>query len=677
MTSDPAIFPTLFEALGFTLLHSCWEGVLIAGAYAAAIGLAPGLRPGTRYVLGLTGLLATLAAAVATFGYELARLSQDGAAAGGFDVVAGPRVASGLNRWLPLVDALWLTGVAVLSLRMAGGLWLIRKLSAEARDVPDAIRRRFDAALERAGLTGRVRVRLNARIDGPFVVGLVRAVVYLPLSAVTVLTPDQLDAVFAHELEHVRRADYAWNLAQTVIETLFFYHPAVWWIGKTLREQRELCCDDVALAVCRDPVTYATALLNLEEQRRAPHPAGNLAMALNGQGSGRSLLSRISRILGDKPQDKAARLTGRSTTLMPVALPVVLLTAAAFLLPMSRVAAAPNAQPVVQPTPARTAASASPVADSAGADESPAPAATDADVAPDENTWRFVRDAAQAQASHARDAAKAARAQAKDAASIARIATDAHMQALAELSRHQADIQRDIAEAQRVHDTARQQALEQVDMAKIQAEIQRANEQMREAQAQIRVQATFSEADRRQMQAEIERATAQARAEAKDSKAWKDWGQAWGQAWGKAWSDDWNGRAAQPASPVPAAPAAPAAPQPLPAPRPDPHPMPRPAPAPHPAAMALPAAPASPATPAAPAAAPEVVLVNPVTAVKAAKAVVAKPAKVEVKIVALGDGNTVRLTSVNDKLATVVLKGPSLTIRTRTDVNTDVHTVTE
>jgi hypothetical protein len=114
------------------------------------------------------------------------------------------------------------------------------------------------------------------------------------------LNAEQLEVVLAHELAHIRRADYLWNMLQSMIETLFFFHPAVWWVSNKLRQQRELCCDDAALACCSDPLVYATALLRLEEQRSTRL---HLAMALDGhQGSG--LRARIVRILGEAPQGR-------------------------------------------------------------------------------------------------------------------------------------------------------------------------------------------------------------------------------------------------------------------------------------------------------------------------------------------------------------------------------------
>ena len=310
------------EALGFTLVHFCWQAALIAAIYKGLEIALPRLRPQARYMMSLTALLAMLIAAALTFAYEEMRLFRAAPAADISGVVL-PEISRQLHlsALLPWFDAVWLIGVAALSFRMLSGLWHIHSLRKQAQPAPTSVEYRFKAALRRFGLTGKVQIRLHPAITAPFVVGVFRSVVYLPLSAVTSLSPEQLDAVLSHELEHIRRADYLWNLIQSLIETLFFYHPAVWWIGGKLREQRELCCDDAAVKSCDDPITYATALLSLEEQRRG---IPMLSMALNGQGKS-DLLARISRILGETPD---SRLRARPVAF--VLLPVMLLTLTAF-----------------------------------------------------------------------------------------------------------------------------------------------------------------------------------------------------------------------------------------------------------------------------------------------------------------------------------------------------------
>jgi hypothetical protein len=145
-------------------------------------------------------------------------------------------------------------------------------------------------------LKGRVSLRIHLAATNPFVVGAFRSIIYLPVSTLTSLTPDQIDAILAHELAHVRRSDYAWNLLQTAMETLFFFHPAVWWLGRIIREQRELCCDDIVINSSFIPLTYAKALLILAERQ---HVQPRLAMPLDGHQGRKQLFSRIARILGD------------------------------------------------------------------------------------------------------------------------------------------------------------------------------------------------------------------------------------------------------------------------------------------------------------------------------------------------------------------------------------------
>jgi beta-lactamase regulating signal transducer with metallopeptidase domain len=115
--------------------------------------------------------------------------------------------------------------------------------------------------------------------------------VLLPISAVTHMPPAQLEALLAHELAHIRRHDYLANLLQTAVETLLFYHPAVWWVSDRIRAERENCCDDAALRVVKDPITYARALATLEEMR-SPR------LALAPAGNGGDLMDRIRRITG-------------------------------------------------------------------------------------------------------------------------------------------------------------------------------------------------------------------------------------------------------------------------------------------------------------------------------------------------------------------------------------------
>jgi len=151
----------------------------------------------------------------------------------------------------------------------------------------------------------------------PAVIGWLRPVILVPAGALLHLSPEELEAVIAHELAHVRRRDYLVNLLQSAIEILMFYHPAVWWIGRRIRAEREHCCDDMAVAACGNRLVYARALAALEELR-----AGQTRFAMAATGG--PLLGRIRRLLGqNEPQRRFFPVWIALLALLVIALGVV------------------------------------------------------------------------------------------------------------------------------------------------------------------------------------------------------------------------------------------------------------------------------------------------------------------------------------------------------------------
>ena len=154
--------------------------------------------------------------------------------------------------------------------------------------------RRISRRLE---LSAVVHVVESALVDVPVVVGWFRPAIVLPIAALAALNPDQVEAILAHELAHIRRHDYAVNVLQTIAETLLFYHPAVWWLSNRIRVEREHCCDDIAVAVCGDPIGYARALADLETWRTLRLGSGQAAESMALAATGGSLVERVRRIL--------------------------------------------------------------------------------------------------------------------------------------------------------------------------------------------------------------------------------------------------------------------------------------------------------------------------------------------------------------------------------------------
>jgi Zn-dependent protease with chaperone function len=198
---------------------------------------------------------------------------------------------------LPWIDVVWMTGVTLLSLRCTLGWVFLQKLAGLHLPVLEIeTRARFQMLLSRMHITVPVRLVQSALVEVPMVIGWWRPLILLPASTLVGLPPEELEAILAHELAHVARHDFLLNLLQTIVETLFFYHPAVWWIGRKLREERENCCDDLAVAVIGNRYIYVKALARLEESR-ATGPG--LAVAATGP----TLLLRIRRLAGVKPKN--------------------------------------------------------------------------------------------------------------------------------------------------------------------------------------------------------------------------------------------------------------------------------------------------------------------------------------------------------------------------------------
>jgi beta-lactamase regulating signal transducer with metallopeptidase domain len=197
-----------------------------------------------------------------------------------------------LRPWLDRLVGVWVIGVVLLSVRLAVGWKVICRLRAQGQSKKDSVWcTRFACLKERIGVSSSVQLLWSASASVPMVIGWARPVVLVPTALLTGLSASQLEAVLAHELAHIRRHDYLVNLLQNVLETLLFYHPAVWWISEQVRNEREHCCDDLAATACGGTLNYARALTALAELR---HRSGSLGLAATGG----SLVARIARLAG-------------------------------------------------------------------------------------------------------------------------------------------------------------------------------------------------------------------------------------------------------------------------------------------------------------------------------------------------------------------------------------------
>jgi len=290
------------QVLGWTFLHFLWQGTLIALLYAALRSFTP--KPTSRYLLGILSLFAMAIApaltAWRTWNQLTAQSSEAavGAVSNTLPAVSataelaqssGPTLMISLLPWL---GAIWLCGVLLLSLNSLRHWrhmhWLLRH---DAKPVPEwqyDLRRLSD----RFAIWPRVRLLQSSHVVTPTLIGWLKPIILLPASVLGGFTPQQIEMIIAHELGHVRRWDYLLNLFQVTLETLLFYHPAVHWISRDVRNVRETCCDDLVIQMeCGTRLAYAHTLANLEGLR-ATLPAPALAA------SGGVLLARVRRIVG-------------------------------------------------------------------------------------------------------------------------------------------------------------------------------------------------------------------------------------------------------------------------------------------------------------------------------------------------------------------------------------------
>lgn len=347
MTSFP--FPeVIIERIGWLLLHSLWQFTLLGGLAGVLFWLLRGSRPAVRYALGLGFLVAIVLCPIATWPFipvEVPAPSPIAPPAPAAPITVTPTfipdpsldppptarnlpaetehlsphtlppvVAPAapipwaqqlkiiLTPWLETCVALWCAGVLLFSLRPLIGWFAQRRLrQIGTHPLTEQVAETWKRAQERLKIRQRVEFLQSTLAPGSMVVGYLRPVILLPTTVVNSLPARRIEAILLHELAHIRRHDWLVNTLQTLVETLFFHHPAVWWLSARIRHERELCCDEIAAHALGDRVEYGRALLDLENLRDAP------LLALSARGG--SLLDRIRRLTRtDVPRSNSTAL---------------------------------------------------------------------------------------------------------------------------------------------------------------------------------------------------------------------------------------------------------------------------------------------------------------------------------------------------------------------------------
>jgi len=307
----------IVNALGWTLFHSLWQGALAALGFALILYFTRAYSARARYWLGLITLALILIMSGVTFWNHYSapgapqpesiavRPAPQANADSMGRIQTPPQAKPGrswsakvaaffkdyFDRHLPLIVTLWLLGVLFLTLRFAGGFLYAQRLKHhQSRSLPRQWQERMGELGRRLGVRRPLQLLESLRVKTPVVIGHLKPVILLPVGLATGLAPDEVEALLAHELAHVARRDYLLNILQSLADILYFFHPGIRWISASVRQEREHCCDDLAVTLCGSSQSAAKALAHLQV---GGIPATSLAAA----GRVHGLFQRIKRLL--------------------------------------------------------------------------------------------------------------------------------------------------------------------------------------------------------------------------------------------------------------------------------------------------------------------------------------------------------------------------------------------
>ncbi len=295
--------------MGWVVLHSLWQGTMLAALLALFLRFGWRLSPEHRYAAAAGSMMAWLLMAIATLCWvwpeEASGLIMiEPEASRNLDPISSWPLSTATVSWwqrpLRLLEShtlwigiAWSIGCFLVATRWMGGQWYIQRIRGRyASPAPEAWVQKMQDLAEAMNLRRHVRLLECSKVYAPMVVGSLKPAILLPLGLLTSIDPRQIEAILAHELAHLRRWDDVLHVFLSFMESLWFFHPAFWWIAGYMKQERELACDDMAVRTCGDPMMYARTLVHLEG-RRGPIPAAALAM-VEQEGP---LFQRIKRLM--------------------------------------------------------------------------------------------------------------------------------------------------------------------------------------------------------------------------------------------------------------------------------------------------------------------------------------------------------------------------------------------
>ncbi len=294
----------LLYAISWTLVHSLWQIAIVAILLSLILRSSQRLPSNHRYVIAYGSLFTVLLMSLITFTcyysvpYESVVLQDFGSAYAVFDeqnqiVASGLSFSEQIEYYTPLIVSIWIVGAMLFLLKLIGGFFYIKNLVSKAQHLSDNYKRQLTSLKDKYAISRLVKIKESASISTPMVMGYIKPVILFPLGLVNQLTPQEVESILAHELAHVKRHDFLLNVLQMFIESIFYFHPGIWFISNKINMERENCCDDLAIQITGSNVSYAKTLVKLQDLKLK----GNLKPALAFSGNKKAFTNRIMRIL--------------------------------------------------------------------------------------------------------------------------------------------------------------------------------------------------------------------------------------------------------------------------------------------------------------------------------------------------------------------------------------------
>ncbi len=317
----------LISAFGWMILHSIWQGALVAVLLSILLLFLNKKSAQLRYLVTVGALLLLTAMTIRTFvdhynilnnPYSKKTLIQDTINQTQNNPITNNIITNNVltnntitndnfiaqitqgftlyfNQHIPVIVTFYLLGILFFALKLMGGFLYSQRLkhyrTNHADEVYSNIVTRF---IEQLNIKQKVKLLESALVKVPVTIGYLKPVILFPIGLLSGMSYTQVEAVIVHELAHIKRADYLINFFQSIIEVIFFYHPAVWWISSRIRDERENICDDISLQAIKHPAELAKALLCLNQ-----YQSDRYSLAMSALGNNNHLIRRIKRMTGE------------------------------------------------------------------------------------------------------------------------------------------------------------------------------------------------------------------------------------------------------------------------------------------------------------------------------------------------------------------------------------------